>query len=535
MSRKLSKLNLLLVSFGVSLLLVACGASTPNSVSLTATQGQCVTSQIPGYESVATANSAAYPMNAALPANSPYCVALTLTNNNSGKNSNNIQVSNSGLSISYAVVSGQNITSYMVDFNAAGVPQSSFPYTAYQQDGNIVLFDPNNCVTTIGAQVRTYTKGGGSCKFYLQLTGESLPIGVYPVSANVSYTNGNSNYSVSTPLNQRSNLYVGGNSNNNVVAITNAQSSNNAIVSANYPANNAVNAITRDPFGNVYVGDNTGSVYKYNGTSISSWTKMPTTATSQILAMASDSLGNIYFANVLGSVFQVSSSGTLMSMGTLSGIGSAYPTSMVVNGTILGIAVSNNTIYSCSLNPVSSTSCSVVPVSGPSGAGTIFQLMYNTAPVVATYNDIYTMVGASWQELYPGLAGDIVTSMAYYPGITTPVSVGASWFAAVNQDDVTPVNSSVFYESTVGGAFSPFAGSTGNIISGQNPLIALDSARGVFISATGLVSADFTGSNIYLAYIPASWLGVIGTPWTPITGVSAPIVAMQTASQLTPY
>ena len=76
-----------LVSFGASLLLVGCGSSTPNNVSLTVQQGQCVTGPFPGYEATVTAtNLVAFPMNANLPAQSPYCTALTITNNNSGKN-----------------------------------------------------------------------------------------------------------------------------------------------------------------------------------------------------------------------------------------------------------------------------------------------------------------------------------------------------------------------------------------------------------------------------------------------------------------
>lgn len=522
----------LLPEIGCILILTACGAGTPNSISLTATQGTCVTSINPGYESLATTYSAAYPMNATLPANSPYCVAVTLTNNNSGTNANNIQVANGGLTVSYGAPT--NTTYNLIDFNAAGIPQSTFPYSVYQTAYNIALFDPKNCVTTIGANVQTLSKGGNSCTFYLQLIGESLPVGVYPLTVSVNYTNGNSYQSTSVGLNQRVNLYVGGNLNQNLVLTNaqsqaNSQSTANTVTSAGYPGLVAVSALTRDPYGNVYSGDSVGAIYKYNGTSANSWSQMVTAAPgTPTLAMTSDILGNIYFADYGGAVYQLSeSSGTVISLGSISSDSTIVPTSIQLspdNSTLLISA--NNNIYSCSLIPISSASCSGTIYS--SAPESINQMVYTNTVSIGTTNNFYSQAGGIWSPPYAGLVGSNVTGIAY-----TGSSL-SSWFATVNETE--SVTSSVWYESAgTSNTFIPFVGGTGNVLSGQLPKVALDSAQGVFVSGLGLMSMDFPESTAYLAYIPASYLGVAVSAWTPITGISAQINAMQTASQLTNY
>ncbi len=514
-----------------AVVLVACGSGTPNSVSLTATQGACVTASYPGYESVATTYSAAYPMNASLPGTSPYCVALTLTNNNSGTNANNIQVANGGLTVTYG--SPTNTTYNLVDFNAAGISQSTFPYAVYQSAYNVALFDPNNCVTTIGAKVQTLNKGGGACTFYLQLTGESLPVGVYPLNVSVNYTNGNSYQSTSVALNQRSNLYVGGNLSLNL-GLTNAQSQTNSQTTANsvayagYPGSVAVTALTRDPYGNVYAGDLVGAIYKYNGESATSWYKMVTAAPgTPTLAMTSDALGNIYFADYGGAVYQLSAtSGAVISLGSISSVSTITPTSIQLspdNSTLLVSAGSN--IYSCSLVPVGSTSCNgTIYAAAPEP---INQMIYTNTVSIGTTNDFYSQAGGVWSPPYLGLTGQNVTGIAYTGG-SSP-----TWFATV--DEAESVNSSVYYESAgTSNTFTPFAGSTGMILSGQDPQLVLDSAQGVFVAGVALMSNDFSGST-YLAYIPAQYLGAAVRKWTPITGVSGQIISMQTASQLTNY
>lgn len=519
----------LMPCFG-AVVLVACGSGTPNSVSLTATQGSCVTAAYPGYESVATAYSAAYPMNASLPATSPYCVALTLTNNNSGTNANNIQVTNSGLTVSYGAPTN---TSYnLIDFNAAGI--NTFPYPVYQTAYNVALFDPKNCVTTTGSKVQTLNKGGNSCTFYLQLTGESLPVGVYPLNVTVNYTNGNGYYSTSIALNQRSNLYVGGNLSLNL-GLTNAQSQTtsqsaaNSVTSANYPGKIAVTALTRDPYGNVYAGDMVGAIYKYNGTSANSWLQMVTAAPgTPTLAMTSDASGNIYFADYGGAVYQLSAvTGTVVSLGSISSIPTTTPTSIQISADSSTLYVSaGSNIYSCSLSPVSSSSCSgTIAATAPES---INQMVFTNTISIGATNNFYQYTGSNWSTPYSNLTGLDVTGIAYVGG-SSPM-----WFAAV--DETESVNSSIYYESAgTSNNFVPFAGSTGNILSGQYPQLVLDSAQGVFVSGISLMSMDFVGSTAFLAYIPAQYLGASVRQWTPITGISAQINAMQTASQLTNY
>ena len=93
---KLTKLTNLFFGALVVGVLGAC-SPTPNNVTLTLTPSSCVTGAYPGYEAAATSYSNAFPLNATMPANAPYCMAVTLTNNNTGTNANNVQVFQGGL------------------------------------------------------------------------------------------------------------------------------------------------------------------------------------------------------------------------------------------------------------------------------------------------------------------------------------------------------------------------------------------------------------------------------------------------------
>lgn len=245
----------------VTVVLVSCSASAPNNVTLTFTPSQCVTGSYPGYE------SSSFPSNSNLPESSPLCIAATMTNNNSGENSNNVQVYQQGLQLTYTY-NGTQVSSTIMDYNASGGVQPSIP----QQFGNIAVFDPNNCVTMYGRYVKTLMKGGGTCTFYLQSVGDTAPIGKYPVNVSVNYTNGNSNYIVESTIYNNVNMYIGGNFTSPSQYIAKYESGTNAesIAGLNY-AGESVQLVAKDVIGNVYFYDGT-SVYLYNGTTLNNIT-----------------------------------------------------------------------------------------------------------------------------------------------------------------------------------------------------------------------------------------------------------------------
>lgn len=533
--------------FAVSLIagiLYGC-SQTPNNISLSAQQGQCVTGAFPGYESSATTYSQAFPINGSLPGTSPYCVALTLTNNNSGQNANNIQVNGYGFTMTYVSAyspSGNtNYTASMIDFNAAGVSSSSFNNT-YQQISNIALFDPNNCVTTLGPNVKTLYTNGGSCTFYVAIVNESMPIGIYPLNFGVNYTNGNANYSTGITINERSNLYVGGTFNSNVM-ITNAQNTSptqNTFISANSPESYAVKSLTRDAFGNVYTGDIFGNVYRYTGESLGSWYAIPTgegglPGGSSIVAMTADTIGNVYLITALGQVYQLQFSNLALDinyMGTES-ITPSLPTSMQVLSNSLYISNANN-IYNCSLTTVSASSCNpTVYITGPDteinqlvSSGNTFNIAGDT--------EVWAYNGGGW-TLIPnlestGLPGLPVNSIAYFNNSSFTGS--PYWYAGISQ--IESVSPSVYMESG-NAAFIPLLSPSGqNIVSGTVSSLIIDNAQGVFVGGS-LQSNDFPGTVAPVAYLMSPTITSAASDWTPITGINGAINAMQPASQLTPY
>ena len=519
-----------------SALLIGC-AQTPNNVSLTVAQGQCVTSLYPGYESQATLYSAAFPMNGSLPGTSPYCAAVTITNNNSGQNANNIQIYQSGLYVSYpSLANGVGVTSAtsMVDFNAAGIPQSSFAYTQ-QQLFNLNLFDPKNCVTTQGANVQTLNANGGSCTFYLQLSGESMPIGVYPISLTLNYTNGNTNYSVATNINQRANLYLGGTFSSNI-AITNAGTTSptaNSTISANSPEQYAVTSLTRDPFGMIYSGDILGNVYKYNGATASSWTAisgLPSVGQSPIAALTTDNSANLYVVNNAGQVSQVTPSLAVNSLGSIPVTVDHPPTSMqVFSGSSLLISAGND-VYACNLMSISANSCGSTPFAPAPNGESINQMIATNTLTIATTQNVYQYSGAGWIPIASGLLGNDIQSIAQFINSSTGLT---TWYAGITQTEST--NSSI-YSETNGAAFAPLLSSSSAIVSGGVSQVVTDAAQGVFVSGLALSSSDFSGQT-YLAYTASKYLGVLpATPWAAISGIGGgAVLTLQTASQLTSY
>ncbi|MDD3267031.1 MAG: hypothetical protein PHC75_07635 [Burkholderiales bacterium] len=286
MKLKLSVVCSLLMTF----FLFGCG-STPNDIVISSAPGVCVNSKYPSYE------SGSFPINTNMPESSPYCMAYTITNNNSGENSNNIQVYHTGLQLTYSVESLAVSSPTLWDFGAAGfTPGSGYAQTV----GGLTLFDPENCVTTYGRYVNTLNKNGGQCTFYLQVTTESMPIGNYPVNLSINYTNGNDNYYLTDSFHYHVDMIAGGNftAPDKYLAKYNGNSNNIAspiFVNALNPLTESVQLLARGAIGNIYAyaGE---SIYSLGAESKLVALPVISNPMPVINQLKGDKLGNIFAA-----------------------------------------------------------------------------------------------------------------------------------------------------------------------------------------------------------------------------------------------
>ncbi|MEN9946183.1 MAG: hypothetical protein RLZZ293_569, partial [Pseudomonadota bacterium] len=439
-------------------------------------------------------------------------------NNNSGQNANNIQVAGSGLSVSYTVGNSVYSAIQMMDGTASGVGGT-------QTIGNLALFDPNNCVTYSGSKVQTLSTGGGRCTFYLQLVGESLPVGVYPIDVNVSYTNGNTSNSVSAIINQRVNLYLAGKfSANPSVMLTNAQNSANQLISANYPDSDTTMAITRDSFGNVYAASIAGKLYKYTGESANSWSLLKT-VNQAIISLASDNSGNIYLAMLDGSVDKIDYAGNLTSLGSVSN-----PRSLSFNSNTNQLYLtSDSAIYSCDLANITSNCfvLSSLPI-----LSSINQLLASGNTFYAASSDSsysYESGASTWSGMESALNQGSITSIALANG-------GAGTNLYMIESGQVANSSAIYQWSTSSNSFAPVVSTSGANLQGDAYGLISDAGNGLFIIGSNLISSDLA-TNVYFSYLPSSVLGFTSTPWTTISGLTAndEVVELKTATQLTSY
>ncbi|MEN9390862.1 MAG: hypothetical protein RL017_159 [Pseudomonadota bacterium] len=285
---KFLNIVILLITFS----LTAC-SNTPNSVTMTVAQGQCVqTSQYrgvtPNFQNLIESNPTT---------TTPYCLAVTVQNNNTGLNANNVQITSSGLQVSYLNFSSNSeSTAQLFDSAAAGVTVS----TATQTVNNLILFDPYNCVTTSGAQVLVLGMGGGTCTFYLQENGENSPVGVFPYSLTYNYTNGNANYSVTSTFNQRTTLYGGASNGLNSVTANIVNNTLNPFTNqiqwqpvSGATESQATYGLTRSKYGIVYFATG-NTVYQYNGLTITPVGNPLSESSSSIINLALDATGNLF-------------------------------------------------------------------------------------------------------------------------------------------------------------------------------------------------------------------------------------------------
>ncbi|MBX9865435.1 MAG: hypothetical protein K2Y14_00865 [Burkholderiales bacterium] len=544
---KLTKLTKLF--FGVLLVgvLGAC-SPTPNNVTLTLTPSSCVTGAYPGYEATATSYSNGYSLNATMPATSPYCMAVTLTNNNSGTNANNIQVFQGGLQLTYNVA-GVAYSGYMIDFNASGIPQSTYTYTPYQQLGNIALFDPSNCVTTIGSHVNTLNQGGGQCTFYLGVVGEAFPVGTYPLQLQINYTNGNDSYFVTAAFNQRVNLYAGGDftAPGDYLAIYNGIGTNVAESTPVAFPGQAIQLLTRDAYGDIFAYDGLNT-YVFNGGS--SWTEigLPSGVT-QINALSSDTLGNIFAATDAG-VWTYSLSSSTPAWSNVAGTSVTGSFAAVQSIPVSG---SNNTLFATDNswpNPA------LLACSWATGATCAWSSIFESANTffnsqALAVESATLQYWASGSTVWQNNNGEssVMLNESTVDNQAGPIGIDPIGLMYVSfKNTIDPLVPSVFSNSIAAdGTLTPLTSSSGQALLGAANGVAVQSISyngsslaSVVAYGNNLFSADFSGVNSSsLAYVLLGYstvTPVASSNWTPITGISGGAVnSVAFASVLTTY
>ena len=537
----------------IAVFVVAC-SNTPNNVSISLKQGSCASasqysqSQLTNLE---TTHESYYTLLINNPnTTTPYCTAVTIQNNNSGLNANNIQIISSGLQIGTTLPgSTTSTTATLYDTSAAGVTISGLT----QNINNVVLFDPNNCATTTGANVQNLASGGGSCTFYLEILNEANPVGVYPYYIRYNYTNGNQNYNVNATLNQRVYLYGGdyssyglyyvstnlmstGTSGGNIVA-----SWQNGLTGS---PSNSVTYVIENAYGTIYFVANT-AVYSYNGISIN---QVGFNLPAKVNSIAFDSASNIYASTNNNGMWvynikannpsweqMIDSNGKIKSTSNLIGLNG-------FNNTIYG--TSESQVYNCTVNGTTSESCSTSSnISQPS----IF--FPNSADVDSV--------------------GNLYTGGYYNEGKTLGVSqlsIGGPWF---NYQE-SPVIKSSSIQSGVGGvrytdktlyfgifgstessvyncdsnSCSPKISTSNSPITGNATTVTTDGVGNLYVAGDNLNSNDFgsltrsTGAFLLFGTYSVSSVGtwqIISN--TTINGIIVPkkVSSVTVASMLTSY
>ena len=566
---KLSSMKNYLYLTGVAIITVAC-SGTPNNVSISASQGQCV--QLGQYQSSAQAGIAtAYPMIESNPtATTPYCMALTVQNNNTGNNANNIQITSSGLQVTTTIPGSTSATTTTLsDQYAAGFQISGQSQTI----NNLVLFDPNNCATTSGANVRTLSTGGGLCTFYLEILQESNPVGVYPYSITFNYTNGNQYYNVNTTINQRTYLYGGDYFSNGLYYM-----STNSMAGAANPTTTpptwqvglsgdpllTVRYILEGQYGFVdFAAGN--SVYYFNGVTITQiGSALPTTVSS----LAYDGAGNIY-ASTTGSgvyLYNVSNpsqgwqpmtdtSNYILSTTNVIGLKgyefSTSPTNIIY-------ALTESQAYQCTTNGTTTYACIPSPNTNAPNAFFVNSMDVDNIGTLyagAGYTSDNTL-GVT--KVDNGFTGNWTpyTTLPILPYLTvSPYATGMGGIRWTNQNNyslfIGSVNESGL-ESTVyscaSSACSPLISNSGvgSPLAGNAFALTTDGQGNLYVGGLNLMSDDYSADVVtgttgaYQLFGTFATSGVGAGTWTPIlqiesSGFPQQINYTAVASMLTSY
>ncbi len=453
-------------------LLLGC-AQTPNNITITNTQGACLTGGVD-----------ASPVNN--PSNAPYCMSITLQNNNIGENANNVQVTNSGITLSYQAITSSGLQTYanaICDNNASGGVCTS-TNTGTNQIGNITVYDPNNCATQQGSRVSTLMASGGTCTFYLQLSGETYAFGSYPITVTYNYTNSNQNFSITNSFYEKVQLYSGGEF--GLYQINN--STFNFIESGIQ-----TKAVVHDFVGRLFFNSN-NVVYMFNGANT---TQVGNQLSSNVNSMTIDGNNNLIVSTASNGLF-------------------SYPLQNILGGTWSAITDQNNLVTPTSntigvagsqlsnmLYVINSTNAYRCLETGTSlitlncnniGSGSTF---YPNSLAMSSSGVLYTGNNNTLEFYIPSAVGDIYT---FSP------TLGANYVSSVNVNNnnivagihnTSPYLANGLYScGLTGGNCLPVpSSSTGNYIMGNLTGVAMDGAGYVFGVGDHISSNDFSGTK----------------------------------------
>lgn len=504
---------------GFALILGAC-SNTPNSINMSVANGVCVQ---PSYYTGVTPPSAINNN----PTTAPYCMSVTLQNNNNGTNATNIQVTATGFTLAFTPTAASGATplsSKLCDNTSSGGLCTSSGGAGNL--GNVYLYDPLNCVTTQGVNVVTLTSGGGTCTFYLQLSGTSYAVGSYPMTLNYNYTNGNSNYTIAASALQNVSLYAGGNSGLYQAiynsAATPAQYQWQPFSVTGAPTSGVTSTIT-DSFGNLYFTGNLNMVYQYNGTTV---TPLGGVLPSSINSLAIDGNNNLYAGTIGNGIYTYSVGAASPAWTQLS---SSIPTTANINNvnytlsgttSVLYATTSTQAYYCIAASPSLSYTCSKIEQSsgptqfyqnanGVNSAGTFFVGSTNSAfsyvPTTPTVWSQYTFA--------PVITGNVY---GVYPTLS---SLYLGEVGAKNTAESSAYGCNI---GSSGTSCAPLVSTSSNNVTGNVYDIAVDGANNVFTIGSDLNSLDF--APITTAAASGAYIGESGvtptTVWNPITNGS---------------
>lgn len=279
------KFKSLAIIGSIGSLLTACGVE--NNVSFSLAQGNCADGTT----------------------GAPYCMQVTIQNNSGGQNyinSTNFPISNLQLTVSALA----NNVNYPVTSGSA--------------------LDPNGCLNST-------ISPGSSCAFFLQLTGESVPVGqkqAINISANYTinstlFGTSSENASSSTTVYQRPALIA---VNSNGRAMNYSESGVSSVYAAE-SGSATVNASTNDNYyGFLYLATNNGlylsgnQTYQYNmiesltGVSnmvVNGTVGYPVSTTGYIYNSSIKPLSSLYWSNYAATPNNVSNNTAIMALGKL--------------------------------------------------------------------------------------------------------------------------------------------------------------------------------------------------------------------------
>ena len=547
-----------ILCLSTSVLLVGC-SNTPNNVNLTANPGICV--QLTQYnKNIQQQVLNLFPYLSNNPALSPYCMSFTIINNNSGVNANNIQITNSGLQVTYFNSSNTLVTTSLFDPNSSGIATlSGFSQTA----GSLTLFDPYNCATTTSSNVVTLSANGSSCTFYVQMNAESYPVGIYPYLFNYNYTNGNANYTLTNNINQRVFMYGITQDKQlysfiyNQAQYPNLSSFFSSPVSW-APVQNTVNIpplnsnLVRSTNGYLYLSSN-NAVYLYNGVTYS---QLGNTFISRVNTLAIDPTGVIYAATSSGIYYLANnnwvqltdSAGILSSTASISSL--SFSTISPANYMMYVSTSPIFALYSCSLsvsNSIPTINCGansvVLPVNSLSSQY-IFNNINNTLllidPSSSNVVSYYIYLNPGWNKLQSDTL-DSNFDQIYYNAVSNnqkdTLYIGLGYNVGPN------TGNSIVYSCVVTPAsLCQVVNSQGNATESGSGLLGsatsliLDGQQNLYVSGITLNSDDWVSQTPVSSIVTAILLPKSSSIpfWIPIIG-SRQITGMIISSVLTSY